>query len=83
MDLIREERDMAVPLTAEDLWPLVQKLGHAEQVRLAKLAMVAASRSGRDSEAYRILPPGPDEFRCEEDNLAWDAAGWEDLDESR
>ncbi len=31
---------MATMLTADDLWPLVRKLPHEEQVRLAKLALM-------------------------------------------
>jgi hypothetical protein len=68
-------------LTAEDLWPLVQKLPHDEQVRLAKLTLMAASRGpGTDSEAYRAAPPAPDEFSSDDDPLAWEAEGWEKVD---
>ena len=71
-------------LTAEDLWPLVQKLPHDEQVRLAKLALRAAARSGSsDAESYRIHPPGRDEFSSEEEPLAWEAEGWDEFDASR
>lgn len=75
---------MNVPLSAEDLWPLVQKLPHHEQVRLAKLALRAASReSSSDAEAYRIFPPRPEEFHSDDDALAWEAEGWEDVDAPR
>ena len=71
-------------LTAEDLWPLVLKLTHDEQVRLAKLALRAAAHSGEaDAEAYRVSPPGADEFSSEEDPLAWDAEGWKEFDATR
>ena len=72
---------MSVPLKAEDLWPLVQKLSHQEQVRLARLALMAASR-GRvgHADAYRASPPGVDEFSADEEALAWEAAGWESLE---
>ena len=71
-------------LTAEDLWPLVQKLPHDEQVRLAKLALRAAARSGgSDADTYRASPPGRDEFSCEEEPLAWEAEGWDEFDASR
>ena len=71
-------------LTAEDLWPLVLKLTHEEQVRLAKLALRAAARSGEaDAGAYRASPPGPDEFSSEEEPLAWDAEGWDEFDATR
>lgn len=72
---------MSVPLSAQDLWPLVQKLPHAEQVRLVKLALMAASRDpAADADAYRVTPPGPDELVCADDPLAWEAEGWEKLD---
>ncbi len=75
---------MSAPLKAEDLWPLVQKLPHDEQVRLAKLALMAASRRPTgDAEAYRIAPPGADEFRSDDDPLAWEAEGWESVDAPR
>ena len=75
---------MQTALTAEDLWPLVQKLPHAEQVRLAKLALMAASRGpDADSEAYRAAPPAPDEFSSSDDPLAWEAEGWEKVDATR
>jgi len=71
-------------LTAEDLWPLVQKLPHDEQVRLAKLALMAASRGpSADAEAYRTTPPAPDEFATSDDPLAWEAEGWENVDAKR
>jgi len=71
-------------LTAEDLWPLVQKLSHDEQVRLAKLALRAAARSGgSDADTYRASPPGRDEFSSEEEPLAWEAEGWDEFDASR
>ena len=37
---------MSQTLTAQNLWPLVQKLPTDEQVRLAKLALRAAAQSG-------------------------------------
>jgi len=74
---------MAGP-TAEDLWPLVQKLSHDEQVRLAKLALRAASRGPEaDAEAYDTAPPAPDEFSSDDDALAWEAEGWEKVDAPR
>ena len=71
-------------LTAEDLWPLVQKLPHDEQVRLARLALHAAARSGgSDAETYRAHPPGRDEFSSEEEPLAWEAEGWDEFNAAR
>jgi hypothetical protein len=71
-------------LTADDLWPLVRKLPHEEQVRLAKLALTAAAREpGGDREAYRVAPSTCDEFSSEDNGLSWEAEGWENLDASR
>ncbi|MBK6517534.1 MAG: hypothetical protein IPM79_10060 [Polyangiaceae bacterium] len=68
---------MALPLRADDLWPLVLKLPHDEQVRLAKLALRAAS-GGDDARAYVAAPVAPGELDAEEDSLAWDAEGWDE-----
>jgi hypothetical protein len=72
----------STPLVAEDLWPLVQKLPQEEQVRLARLALGAAARGERDSEAYRMAPPAAEEFSTD-DALGWEAEDWEDLDATR
>jgi hypothetical protein len=75
---------MSQTLTAQDLWPLVQKLPHDEQVRLAKLALRAAAQSGAlDADAYRAAAPSEDEFSSQEESLAWEAEGWEEFDASR
>ena len=68
---------MAHPLTADDLLPLVAKLPHDEQVRLAQLALRAARDGSRDAASYRAAPVRPDEFSQEEDCGAWDGEGWE------
>jgi hypothetical protein len=71
---------MSTALTAQDLWPLVLKLPHEEQVRLAKLALHAAARGDRrDRLTYQSVPPAPDEFAVEEDPLAWEAEGWDEF----
>jgi hypothetical protein len=71
-------------VTADDLWPLVSKLLPQEQVRLAKLALRAAARSGTDdAAAYRAMPVAGDEFSSDEDPLTWDAEGWGDFDAPR
>ncbi|MBI5160603.1 MAG: hypothetical protein HY996_04195 [Micrococcales bacterium] len=75
---------MSTPLTARDLWAIIVKLPHDEQVRLARMALHAAARGGgADAAAYGAVPPEPDEFSCEDDPLAWESDGWEDLDASR
>jgi hypothetical protein len=68
---------MREPLTAQDLWPLVAKLPHDEQLRLAKLALNAAARGRNAQSAYAAQPPRPDEFSSDDEPLAWDAEGWE------
>ena len=70
-------------LTAKDLWLLVLKLPHDEQVRLAKLALRAAALGAVDADAYRATPAGADEFSSDDDALGWDAAGWDDVDAPR
>jgi hypothetical protein len=74
---------MATPLTAKDLLPLVRKLDHDEQVRLAKLALRAAASRPSDAAAYRASTPGTDEFADEDDPLSWDAGGWDEVDAPR
>jgi hypothetical protein len=70
---------MDTPLTAEDLWPLLLKLPHDEQVRLAKLALHAASGGGReDARAYQSAPPAADEFSVADDPMAWEGEGWDE-----
>jgi hypothetical protein len=68
---------MAQPLTADDLLPLVAKLTHDEQVRLAQLALRAARDATRDAAAYRQTPVRPDEFSQEEEAASWEGEGWE------
>jgi hypothetical protein len=65
-----------VSLTAEDLWPLVQKLSREEQLRLARRAL--ASRSSTDATAYERQPVGGEEFGPgDDDALAWESGGWD------
>jgi len=68
---------MAQPLTADDLLPLVAKLTHDEQVRLAQLALRAARDSTRDAAAYRATPVRPDEFSQDQEGASWDGEEWE------
>ncbi len=67
---------MPKSLTADDLLPLVAALTQAERVRLIRL--IARPR-GTDEAVYRSLPPRPDEFSADEEPLAWEAEGWEDV----
>jgi len=72
---LRYALPMSDALTARDLWPLVLKLSHGEQVALAKLALKASIAD--DAAAYRAAPEGPDEFGADDDSLAWEGTGWE------
>jgi hypothetical protein len=74
---------MPAPLTVEDLWPLVQKLPQDQQVRLAKLALLAAAQDGDDRGTYQAVPPRTEEFSSDDESLAWDAEGWEKVDAPR
>ena len=51
---------MSDALTADDLLPLIAKLQHGEQVRLARLALRAAAGVHEDAAAYRAAPPPDD-----------------------
>jgi hypothetical protein len=70
-------------LSALDLLPLLLKLPADEQVRLAALALEAAHRQRSDAEAYRQTPPTADEFGDVDDNLGWDADGWDEFHAAR
>ena len=75
---------MQNPVTAQDLLPLVEKLSHEEQVRLARLALRAAALGRSSRAAYEVDPPKPGEFDSDdEDPLAWDADGWEQFGAAR
>jgi hypothetical protein len=66
-------------ITARDLWPLVLKLPHDEQLRLARIALRQAAKGAiADAPAYASLPVSAEEFGEDDDDpLAWDADGWE------
>jgi hypothetical protein len=68
---------VAQPLTVNDLLPLVAKLPHDEQVRLAQLVLHAARDATRDAGAYQAKPVRPDELAQDEEGAAWDSEGWE------
>ena len=67
---------MAKALTADDILPLVASLTPEERVRLLRLI---ALTQGADASVYKSLPPSRDEFSADEEPLAWDAEGWDDL----
>jgi hypothetical protein len=67
---------MPQPLTANDLLPLVARLAPGERDRLVHLI---EATSERDASVYGMTPPGRDEFTSDEEPLAWDSEGWENL----
>jgi hypothetical protein len=74
---------MAQSLTADDLLPLVAKLPHDEQVRLARLVLRAVRDGTPDAAAYQAMPVRPDEFSQEWEGTSWDGDGWEGPGASR
>ena len=68
---------MAKPLSAEDIFPLIDCLSPRERLRLIRLITTRPAADDRD--AYRGAPPGDEEFSTDEEPLAWDAEGWEDV----
>jgi hypothetical protein len=69
-------QSMAKTLTADDILPLVASLTPQERVRLQRLI---ALPQGGDASVYRSVPPARDEFSTDDEPLAWDADGWEDV----
>jgi len=67
---------MARALTADDILPLIDSLTPQERVRLLRLI---ATPPGDDAPVYRSVPPSRDEFSADDEPLAWDAEGWEDI----
>jgi hypothetical protein len=67
---------MPKPLTADDIVPLVKHLTLPERARLIRLI---GAWPEDDAAAYRSLPPRSDEFSNDDEQLAWDAEGWEKL----
>lgn len=72
-------------LTANDLWPLVEKLSDDERVALARRALASALHPRSDADAYRAKPPQASEFGDDGDGdpMAWEAEGWDDYDATR
>ena len=64
-------------LSAEDIFPLVDCLSPHERLRL--LRFISARPAAGDRDVYRALPPRNEEFSIDEDLLAWDAEGWEEV----
>ena len=69
-------RTMPKSLTADDILPLVASLTPQERVRLLRLITAPPVA---DAPVYRSVPPARDEFSTDEEPLAWEAEGWEDV----
>jgi len=69
-------QSMPSQLTADDIVPLVAALTPLERTRLLRLI---AKPQTDDSLLYQATPPGKAEFSADEDSLAWDGEGWENL----
>ena len=68
---------MPKPLSAEDVFPLVDCLSPQERLRLLRL--ISLRPAAGDPDAYRALPPRDGEFSSDEEPLAWDSEGWENI----
>ena len=68
---------MPKPLSAEDIFPLVDHLSSQERLRLLRL--ISTRPTSDDRDAYRAVPPRDEEFSRDEEPLAWDAEGWEGI----
>ena len=68
---------MEKPLSAEELFPLVDRLSVHERLRLLRLISLRQAAEARD--AYVALPPRHDEFLSDTEPVAWDADGWEGI----
>jgi hypothetical protein len=62
--------------TVEEIVPLVEALSPQERARLVRLITGAANG---DSFLYQAIPPTSQEFSADEDPLAWDSEGWENV----
>ena len=81
---MRYARRMGMPLTAQDIWPLVEKLSPAERVRLVAMASAMdTSESATDASRYSAAPARPGEFDADTSGLGWEAEGWDEFDPAR
>ena len=67
---------MANELKADDILPLIARLSVDERRRLFRLAL---GQGKTDAQTYAAQPPRDDEFSSDEDSLAWEAEGWEEI----
>jgi len=67
---------MGKALSADDILPLVAALTPNERARLLQLI---ASPEREDESVYVSKPPRRDEFSSDDESLAWEAEGWENI----
>lgn len=65
-------------MTADDVLPLIDSLTRRERTRL--LHLITKQPHADATDIYEAVPPRRDEFSTDEDPLAWEAEGWEDVD---
>ena len=63
-------------LTADDIVPLIAALTPQERARLLRL-VVRPQRD--DASLYHAIPPAKEEFSADEEPLAWEGEGWENV----
>jgi hypothetical protein len=67
---------MSQPLIANDRLPLVARLDPGERRRLVHLIDATAER---DAAIYASTPAKQNEFGSDDEQLGWDADGWENV----
>lgn len=67
---------MGKGLTADDILPLIAALTPDERARL--LQLIASPERSAES-VYAAKPPRRDEFSSDDESLAWEAEGWENI----
>jgi hypothetical protein len=65
-------------LTTDDILPPVACLTPQERVRLLRL--ITSRSAAKAAAAYRVVPARHDEFSTDEEPLAWEVEGGEDVD---
>lgn len=68
---------MVCNFKAEDILQMIARLSHKERRRMFWLAL---GKWETDAQTYTRQPLFDDEFSSDEDNLSWNAEGWEDAD---
>ncbi len=67
---------MLGPTTVEEIVPLFAALSPFERARLLRLI---TWRRDVDPSIYEAMPPSPEEFSADDDPLACDSGGWQNV----